>query len=134
MADGSEARPGHLYDVASALPYPHIPLQKMRLAMKCGGSYLVTSWTRAVWVRVAKGLSLSLDGVAERARVLTDRLPDACADSARDPSIVAIESTTPSRLVDAIADRVQASKATLGGSASGMVSVADMTWLPETGT
>jgi len=42
-----------------------------------------------------------------------DRLPDAFADAARDPSIAAINSTMPTRLVDAIADRVHESKAIL---------------------
>ena len=75
--------------------------------MKFAGSYLVTSRAPDVWARVVLELGLSLDVVVERARVLIDRSPDVCADAAGDQSIVAIESTMPSHLVDAIADRVQ---------------------------
>jgi len=110
---GRQVRFAPLYDVASALPYPDMPFQKLRLAMKFGGSYLVTSGSPSMWARVGRELGLSGDLVVERARILMDRLPDAFADAARDPSIAATESTMPARLVDAVADRVQRSKATL---------------------
>ena len=67
----------------------------------------------SMWPRVGKELGLSADLALERARILMDRLPDAFADAARDPAIGAIKSTMPGRLVDAIADRVHRSKATL---------------------
>jgi serine/threonine-protein kinase HipA len=111
---GRQVRLAPLYDVASALPYPDMPLQKLRLAMKFGGSYLVTSRSPDMWPRVSKELGLSVDVVLEHAQALMDRLPDAFADAARDPSIAAIQSTMPASLVDAVADRVQKSKATLG--------------------
>jgi serine/threonine-protein kinase HipA len=99
-----------LYDIASALPYSDVPLQRMRLAMKFGDSYLVTPRYPEMWSKVGKELGLSTDVVVERARTLMDRLPDAFADAARDPAIAAIASTMPTRLVDAVADRVATSK------------------------
>jgi serine/threonine-protein kinase HipA len=112
---GRQVRLAPLYDVASALPYPGMPLQKLRLAMKFGGSYLVTSRSAEMWALVGKELGLSSDLVVARARSLMDRLPDAFSEAAREPSVAAIESTMPTRLADAVAGRVERSKATLLG-------------------
>ena len=108
---GRQVRLAPLYDVASALPYPDVPIQKLRLAMKFGGSYLVTSRTPSMWPRVSKELGLPLDVVMEHAQLLMDRLPDAFADAAREPSVAAVQSNLPSRLVDAVADRIRQSRA-----------------------
>jgi serine/threonine-protein kinase HipA len=108
---GRQVRFAPLYDVASALPYPDMPIQKLRLAMKFGGSYLVTTRSPSMWPQVSKELGLPMDIVIERARSLMDRLPDAFADAAREPSIVALQSSMPGRLVDAVADRIQQSRA-----------------------
>jgi serine/threonine-protein kinase HipA len=112
LLSSRQVRLAPLYDVASALPYPVMPMQKLRLAMKFGGSYLVTSRTPSMWPRVGKELGLPVDVVIERARSLMDRLPDAFADAAREPFIAAIRSTMPGTLVDAVADRVHQSRAT----------------------
>lgn len=106
LASG-QVRLAPLYDVASALPYPGMPLQKLRMAMKFGGSYLLTSRSSSMWPRVSRELGLTLDVVIERAQSLMDRLPDAFADAAHDPSLVMVESRLPGRLVDAVADRVR---------------------------
>jgi serine/threonine-protein kinase HipA len=107
---GSQVRLAPLYDIASALPYSDVPVQKLRLAMKFGGSYLMTPRYPEMWSKVGKELGLSPDVVAEHARTLMDRLPDAFADAARDPAVIAITSSMPARLVDAVADRVARSK------------------------
>jgi serine/threonine-protein kinase HipA len=108
---GRQVRLAPLYDVASALPYPDMPIQKLRLAMKFGGSYLVTPRTPSMWPRVSKELGLPVDVVMEHAQSLMDRLPDAFADAAREPSVAAVQSNLPSRLVDAVADRIRQSRA-----------------------
>ncbi len=109
---GRQVRLAPLYDVASALPYPDMPIQKLRLAMTFGGSYLVTSRAPGMWPRVSQELGLPVDVVMEHAQSLMDRLPDAFADAAREPSVAAIQSNLPSRLVDAVADRIRQSRAT----------------------
>jgi serine/threonine-protein kinase HipA len=108
---GRQVRLAPLYDVASALPYPDMPIQKLRLAMKFGGSYLVTPRTPSMWPRVSKELGLPVDVVMEHAQSLMDRLPDAFADAAREPSVAAVQSNLPSRFVDAVADRIRQSRA-----------------------
>lgn len=107
---GRQVRLAPLYDVASALPYSDLPIQKLRLAMKFGATYLVTSQSPGIWPRISKELGLPVDVIIEHARALMDRLPDAFADAAREPSVVATRSTMPGRLVDAVADRIRRSK------------------------
>ena len=108
---GRQVRLAPLYDVASALPYPDMPIQKLRLAMKFGGSYLVTPRTPGMWPRVSKELGLPVDVVIEHAQSLMDRLPDAFADAAHEPPVAAFQSNLPSRLVDAVAIRIRQSRA-----------------------
>ena len=109
---GRQVRLAPLYDVASALPYPGMLVQKMRLAMKFGGSYLVTSRSTELWLRVGKELGLPPEAALTRARSLMDRLPDAFAEAAHEPSVAAIESRMPARLIDAVANRVEECKLT----------------------
>jgi hypothetical protein len=78
--------------------------------MKFGATYLVTSQSPGIWPRISKELGLPVDVIIEHARALMDRLPDAFADAAREPSVVATRSTMPGRLVDAVADRIRRSK------------------------
>ncbi len=112
LLSSRQVRLAPMYDVASALPYPGMPIQKLRLAMKISGSYLVTPRSPSMWPSVGKELGLPVDVVVERARSLMDRLPDAFADAAREPSVAAIRSSMPGTLVDAVADRIQQSRAT----------------------
>ena len=112
LLSGAQVRLAPLYDVASALPYK-VPVEKMRLAMKFGGSYLLGARSHTMWQKVASELALPADAVRERAASLMSRLPDAFADAARDPDVLRIGSTLPRRLVDGVAARVEASQATL---------------------
>jgi len=112
LLSGAQVRLAPLYDVASALPYK-IAVQKMRLAMKFGGSYLLGTRPPTMWQKVALELGLPADAVRERAAALMGKVPDAFADAARDRDVVSVGSTLPRRLVDAVAARVEASRATL---------------------
>ena len=112
LLSGAQVRLAPLYDVASALPYK-IAVQKMRLAMKFGGSYLLGTRPPTMWQKVALELGLPADAVRERAAALMGKVPDAFADAARDRDVVRVGSTLPRRLVDAVAARVEASRATL---------------------
>lgn len=112
LLSGAQVRLAPLYDVASALPY-RIPVQKMRLAMKFGGSYLLDARPQSMWQKVAKELTLPADAVRERAGGLMRKLPDAFADAARDRGVLSIKSTLPRRLVDGVVARVEVLQATL---------------------
>jgi serine/threonine-protein kinase HipA len=66
-----------LYDLASALPYPDMPFQKLKLAMKVGDKYRLRDIGRHQWEKLAKELSLDTAQVLSVARRLAQLLPDA---------------------------------------------------------
>jgi serine/threonine-protein kinase HipA len=101
---GDQIRFAPFYDVASALPYATIPEQKMRLAMKFGGSYLVNSGSRP-WARLASDLQLPEGTIRRRAARLVSLAPRAFAHAATDPAVVRLGSSLPQRLADLITKR-----------------------------
>ena len=103
---GDSVRLAPFYDIASALPYDDMPIQKLRLAMKFGGHYALEP-TPSTWRRLASDLGVPEGEVVSRARTLVDRAPEAFADAARDEHIVALDSPLPARLLDAVAARVK---------------------------
>jgi len=92
-----------LYDIASALPY-RVPERNLRLAMKLGNDYRVVP-RRNPWPRVAIELGIDADSTVERVRTLATTAPDAFAEAARSPDIVALRRSLPARLVDLVAAR-----------------------------
>lgn len=66
-----------LYDIASALPYPEMPAQKLKLAMKIGGKYRLRAIGRYEWEKLAKELGLAAEQVLSVTRQLARQLPDA---------------------------------------------------------
>jgi serine/threonine-protein kinase HipA len=113
LLQGGQARLAPLYDLASALPYSKVQLKKLRLAMKFGGSYLLTGRRETTWSAAATELGLPLSGVVARASSLAGRLPDALAEAAAEPALAGLGSPLPGRLVDAVAQRVTAARSTL---------------------
>ncbi|HEY1745799.1 MAG TPA: type II toxin-antitoxin system HipA family toxin [Xanthobacteraceae bacterium] len=76
------ARLAPLYDVASILPYD-FDLQKVRLAMKIGGTYRLRDIGPRQWVKLAADLRLKADEVVERVRGMAGGLPDHVSDVER---------------------------------------------------
>ncbi len=98
-----QVRLAPLYDVASALPYGTHE-RKLRLAMKIGGDYGVFPG-RNTWPGASRDLGLDPDVLLARVLELGARAPDAFADAANQPDIVALERPMPGRLVDLVAER-----------------------------
>jgi serine/threonine-protein kinase HipA len=113
LLSGSRVRLAPLYDIGSALPYPGMHPRKLRLAMKLGGSYLLSPSGPGIWPKVAAELSLPADLVRARAQRLAGRVPDALHAAAADPAVTSLGSDLPARLLDAVAARVKACAATL---------------------
>jgi len=67
---GGRARLAPLYDVASALPYPAMQLQKLKLAMKVGVAYRLRDVQRDRWQQLAKDLGLAPQAVLSSVRGL----------------------------------------------------------------
>lgn len=72
-----EVRLAPLYDLASTLPYPAIPVQKARLAMKVGSTYRVRDIGRHQWLKQAALMRLDADTLLHQLRTMLASLPDA---------------------------------------------------------
>jgi serine/threonine-protein kinase HipA len=99
----NQVRLAPLYDIASALPYGTHET-KLRLAMKIGGDYGVFP-ARNTWPGASRDLGLDADFLLARVLELGARAPDAFADAAIQPDIVALKRPMPGRLVDLVAER-----------------------------
>lgn len=89
LLNGSGVRLAPLYDIASALPYDDFDAPKVKVAMKVGGYYKLSSIGRGAWRRFATDAGLDPDEVLERARDLSERAPaafTAAVDALVDPT------------------------------------------------
>ncbi len=98
-----QVRLAPLYNVASSLPYGTHE-KKLRLATKVGGDYEVFPDQNS-WPGASRDLGIDADALHARVLELGSRAPDAFADSANQPDIVALERSMPSKLVDLVAER-----------------------------
>lgn len=112
---GGNVRLAPLYDIASALPYG-TDEHELRFAMKIGGDYRVHPY-RNTWEQAAGELGLDEDAVLERVVHLALAAPEAFADAANAPDVVALGRPLPRRLVDLVADRAERCLALLPESA-----------------
>lgn len=78
-ADG-RVRLAPLYDVASALPYDHLQVRKLRLAMRIGGKYRLWEIGRHEWTKLAGELRMDSEALVARVRAMAARLPDLAAE------------------------------------------------------
>ena len=100
---GDQVRFAPLYDIASALPYGTHE-KKLRLAMKIGGEYGIFP-NRNTWPDAAKELSLDPDALLDRVRTIGNSLPEAFAEVAESPDVVALASPMPDLLVRLVTER-----------------------------
>jgi serine/threonine-protein kinase HipA len=113
---GGNVRLAPLYDVASALPYDTTHERKLRLAMKIGGDYRVYPHHNT-WDAAAHDLGLNPELALQRVVALAQRAPNAFAEAASAPEVLALDRPLPGRLVDLVADRAERCMAILPGSA-----------------
>jgi serine/threonine-protein kinase HipA len=113
LLSGRQVRLAPFFDIASALAYPDFYGPKIKLAMKIGGHYRLSSIGRGAWERLATELRLDPDLLIVRARYLTERLPDTLSIVCADPRIAALGSALPDRLLDQVAARSRSCMAEL---------------------
>ena len=111
---GGDSRLAPLYDVASLLPYDGVNLEKMRMAMRIGEEYYLTMrpFRRALqkgfdgpWEKAAAELGMDPGRLRARVTEVVAAAPDAFSEAASTPEIVALASSLPARLIDAVAHR-----------------------------
>jgi serine/threonine-protein kinase HipA len=108
MLIGAEgrARLAPLYDIASILPYSFDP-QKIRSAMKIGGTYRLRDIGPRQWCKLATELRLDADGLMTRIGDLAGALPDALADVCRTAQADGIDHPLVERLAGRLRERAQ---------------------------
>ena len=98
------ARLAPLYDIASILPYD-FDMQKLRLAMKVGGTYRLRDVGARQWRKLAADLRLNADALLQRIRELAVRLPDNLADIRQAAEREGLDHPLMKRLSDALQHR-----------------------------
>jgi serine/threonine-protein kinase HipA len=99
-----QVRLAPLYDIASALPYGTHE-RKLRFAMKIGESYDVFPG-RDEWPGAARDLSVDAEALLERVRELAHIAPSAFSDAVNAPSVKAVSSDLPGKLLELVVDRI----------------------------
>jgi len=80
---GGRVRLAPLYDLTSALPYPSIDLQRVKLSMKLGDEYRFRNIQLRHWRRMAEELRLDPDTVVQRVDDLATQLAGQASDIER---------------------------------------------------
>jgi serine/threonine-protein kinase HipA len=104
---GSEGRVrlAPLFDVASALPYPDIDIEKTRLSMKLGGEYHLRKIGLHHWRKLAKELRLDPEAIIHRIDDLARPLGDRASEIKRRMIDEGIAHPIIARLADALTAR-----------------------------
>ncbi|MDD2708540.1 MAG: type II toxin-antitoxin system HipA family toxin [Verrucomicrobiae bacterium] len=103
-----------LYDLASAVPYPHqIQPRKARLAMKIGNQYKLMSIGMREWKKCASELRIDFSALHARILHLTEKLPDAAWKVEQKIKNSGIKHNVIDRLAEALADRSEKCKASM---------------------
>lgn len=111
IGSGGRVRLAPLYDLASALPYPQMDFQKLKLAMKIGGDYRLRNIGQREWRRLAGDLRLDPDDLVDRVAELADRLPGEAAVVRDGMRTQGVNHTLVDRLFDRLSKRaVECSK------------------------
>ncbi len=80
LGAGGHVRLAPLYDMASALPYPDMAPQKLKLAMKVGGKYRLRDIGRHEWDKLAAEIGIDKGRILAAARNQAASLPDVAND------------------------------------------------------
>jgi serine/threonine-protein kinase HipA len=111
---GARVRLAPLYDVASALPYKEIPLQKLKLAMKIGGKYRLRDIGRGEWEALAKDSRLPFEQLLEDGCSMARALPDAASDISAELAQDDLSGPVLERLHTSLVERARRCATTLG--------------------
>ncbi|MFN4041914.1 MAG: type II toxin-antitoxin system HipA family toxin [Brevundimonas sp.] len=113
LSGGGRVRLAPLYDIASALPYPGLDYQKLKLAMKLGGECRLRNLGARHVERMAKEARKSPNHCLGRVRDLAGRIPGAVAVVANEMRAAGLEHEIVGRLSELITNRAREIEAVL---------------------
>ena len=106
IAGNNQVRLAPLYDIASSLPYPtKIAPHKAKLAMKIGSKYKVKDMELRHWIVCAKQLRIKTSDFTELFEDITQRLPQACTQTADKLHAQGLTDSVIATLVQSITER-----------------------------
>lgn len=97
-----------LYDIASILPYPKVQIQKVKMAMKIGGEYLLNRIGIRQWHKLANEVRVDEDELVQRLRTLAEEIPDHTSKLRKEVRKRGLAHPLIDRLADAITKRARA--------------------------
>ncbi len=107
IAAGGRVRLAPLYDLASALPYPDMAPQKLKLAMKIGGKYRLRDIGRRQWQKLAADIGVDPERVVAAARSQAAALPDVATSVLADTRRAGLVHPVVEALSDALVERAR---------------------------
>ncbi len=107
LLSGPQVRLAPLYDVASALPYPHLDHYRLKLAMAIGGEYRIRQIAGRNWRRLARELEIDPEDVSDRILAMAEAIPGAVAEACADDDLAGLSTDLPRRLRECITGHVQ---------------------------
>lgn len=108
ISGGGAARLAPLYDLASALPYERMDVNKLKLAMKLGGEYKLRMLGMRNWNELAAEIRQSEAAVLDLVRSMATRMEEAAKSVQRNLTASGLMHLFIDKLADAIALRAKA--------------------------
>jgi hypothetical protein len=96
-----------LYDLATALVYPHIDPLRIRMAMSIGREYLLEQIGPRQWRRLATEARLDEAALVERIIEMAVALPDLASDEVRRARATGLDHAVLDRMTDVLATRAR---------------------------
>jgi serine/threonine-protein kinase HipA len=112
-----QVRLAPLYDIATALPYHHLQVRKLKLAMRIGGEYRLWYIGRGEWERLAAAVGLDADRLTQRVGEVADAVPDLLVDTCAAVRAEGLDHPILGKLVDTVSTHAAHALALLRRSA-----------------
>lgn len=103
FSPGLNVRLAPFYDLSSALPYPSLQRQKIKMAMKYGSHYRWADIRTSDWTSLAQGLHIDGELALIAVRAMAAQLPDEAAATVAEMRAGGIDHAILDKLVDGIA-------------------------------
>ena len=119
LAAGGQVRLAPLYDLARALPYPSLDIQRIRLAMKIGSTYRIRDIRGRHWRELCRALRIDEDETIERIDAMAEAAGDRVGALGEGMVEEGLDADVVGRLVDRIGGRARACRRLLADAAQG---------------